>query len=96
MLNSARGRAYAQGLPFAIAVSDIVIPERCPVFGEFLKVGGGEWAPSLDRIIPELGYTPRNIIVISNRANRIKNNASLAELMQLVTFLKATMRQLYE
>lgn len=36
--------------------------------------------PSVDRIIPELGYTKGNVRVISNRANLLKNNASIEEI----------------
>ena len=37
-------------------------------------------SPSLDRIIPSLGYVKGNIRVISFRANTLKNNATLSEL----------------
>jgi hypothetical protein len=44
--------------------------------------------PSLDRIRPERGYTKGNIWVISNRANTLKNNATLEELELLVKNLR--------
>lgn len=34
---------------------------------------------SIDRIDPALGYTPENTWLISQRANRIKNNATIEE-----------------
>lgn len=58
-------------------ISDIIIPETCPMLGiklefGFDKQGGNFNSPSLDRIIPELGYTKGNVMVISKRANMIK------------------------
>ena len=91
MWDNAKQRAKRQVLPFTITVEDIVIPETCPIFGTPLI-----WSetptndmPTLERIIPALGYVPGNIAVISFRANRIKNDASLAELKQLVAWLES-------
>ena len=39
-------------------------------------------------MIPELGYIKGNVWVISNKANRIKNNATLEELRLLVKNLE--------
>jgi hypothetical protein len=36
-------------------------------------------SPTIDRIDPRLGYVPGNVHVVSHRANRIKNNATLEE-----------------
>lgn len=91
MLYKARNRAKTLGLPFDITEKDIVIPELCPIFGHKLEVGTREfheWAPTIDRIQPKLGYVKSNIHVISYRANRIKNNSTLYELKQLVAFLE--------
>ena len=85
----AKRRAAEKGLIFEITVEDIVIPERCPVFGIRLKatVGSGtvsvaklESSPTLDRIDNAKGYTPDNIAVISLRANNLKRDASLYEM----------------
>ena len=46
------------------------------------KGAAGEVSPSLDRLLPHLGYVKGNIIVISHRANaNAKNCASVDELM---------------
>lgn len=45
--------------------------KRCPV------------SPSLDKIIPSLGYAKGNIWVISYRANTIKNNCTFEEIQKL-------------
>ncbi len=91
MLQAARGRARKAGVPCTISFNDIVIPEVCPVFGVRLERGtraAHDWAPSLDRNKPELGYVPGNVRVISNKANRLKSDASLDELRQLVAYLE--------
>lgn len=89
MFVNARNRARRFGLPFDIVEADIVVPEKCPVFGTYLIFGEGRWcdeSPTLDKIVPEKGYVKGNIVVISWRANRIKNNASPDELRKLADF----------
>jgi len=95
LLASARIRARKTGVPFAIKRSDIVIPDLCPFLGIPLipqhhgTPGGGKESPSLDRIIPSLGYVPGNIQVISHLANNMK---SFATPVEMVTFAKAVLR----
>ena len=87
----AKARAKKQGVPFDLVPEDIVFPEVCPVLGIplFFSPGGRtENTPSLDRIIPELGYVKGNIEVISWKANRLKCNASLEELENLVKYIR--------
>ena len=87
---AAKNRANAKGIEFSILREEIVIPSHCPVLGIELKLdnteGFKDTSPSLDQIIPGKGYTKDNVIVISWRANRIKNNATLDELVALVNF----------
>lgn len=40
-------------------------------------------SPTLDRIVPSLGYTPANIAVCCYRCNMTKNDATPAELRNL-------------
>lgn len=85
---SAKYRAKVQNVPFNITVEDIVIPEYCPLLNTKLERKpygkGGSFqpnSPSLDKIIPELGYVKDNIMVISMKANAMKYNASKEELV---------------
>ena len=50
-----------------ITINDLVFPERCPVLNIPLLSTGKRTdnSPSLDRIIPSLGYVPGNVKVIS-------------------------------
>jgi hypothetical protein len=89
----AKYRASRKGLEFSLRQEDIVIPEICPLLGIPLvchRGRGGQQgnSPSLDRKDSTKGYTPDNVWVISNRANTLKNNASLQELELLVENLK--------
>jgi hypothetical protein len=89
MLAAARERAKKQGLPFSLKPSDIQIPTHCPVLGVQLvraERRAGPCSPSLDKIIPALGYVPGNVRVVSNRANILKRDATLEELEALVDF----------
>lgn len=93
LLVDARARAKRVGRECTISLDDIVIPERCPVFGEPFRIGlgvggHGPWSPSLDRKDPSLGYVPGNVQVISHRANMLKNNATVEEIGRLYEFMK--------
>ena len=90
MFYDARKRALALGLPFAIEPHHIIIPAKCPVLGiELMQKGPREHRPSLDRVVPERGYVPSNIRVISFRANRIKSDASATELRAVLEYVEA-------
>lgn len=91
LLRAAKARAKKKNIPFNITIEDFTLPEKCPLLEISLTVGYGssqENSYSLDRIIPELGYVKGNVWVISNKANTIKNNASLNELQLLVKNLE--------
>ena len=90
LLVGARSRAKQKGLPISITVDDIQIPEFCPVLGLRLEMGVGTQtiaSPSLDRIIPELGYVPGNVQVISYLANSMKNNATPEQLLAFAAWV---------
>lgn len=61
-----------------------MIPETCPVLGIPLFPGIGRGpqhnAPTLDRIVPDLGYVPGNIRVMSHLANSMKRDATPEQL----------------
>ena len=93
MRGGARRRAKALGLPYRLAREDVAVPTHCPVLGIELAPGTGGRAinssPTLDRIRPELGYVRGNVAIISMRANRIKNDATPAELRRVADWLES-------
>lgn len=79
-------------MPFNIEPTDIVIPVKCPLLNVPIFSGhraSHAQSPSLDRVIPSLGYVKGNVWVISYRANAIKQDATLEELELLVKNLRA-------
>jgi len=75
---------------FSISLDDILLPDYCPVLGIQLDYG---WpvtdlaaVPSIDRIDNAKGYVRGNVLVISNRANKLKNDATRAELLAMCRF----------
>jgi len=94
VLSNARSRALAKGIPFNLSNQDIIIPEFCPILKIrlcFQSKNGRphDSTPSIDRIVPELGYVPGNVEVISHRANMIKNCGSLEEHKRIVEWLES-------
>lgn len=91
MFYDARKRSAALSLPFDIEPDDIFIPETCPVLGVLLMKGGDrDRTPSLDRFVPNLGYVKGNIRVISFRANRLKSDATIDEMRQVLAYMEGS------
>ncbi len=88
--------AQAEGIPVGFATVQefatyckAIAPTHCPILGIELKRGCEQKVanPSVDRIVPEKGYVPGNIQIISNKANMMKNSASLDELMKFAEWV---------
>lgn len=85
-------RCKDKGLPFDLEPEDVISPDFCPILGIplFRNVGGNRPtanSPSVDRLIPSLGYIKSNIQVISQRANIMKNDASPEELLKFADWI---------
>ena len=93
LVYDARSRAKKAGIPCTITIDDISWPTYCPILGvELIYVKGfGKVranAATLDRRTNELGYVPGNVFAISHRANRIKSDATIAELEAILVYMK--------
>ena len=90
MFSQTKRRATHRGQEFNIDLSDIVIPEVCPLLGLTLDHLSPDLSshPSIDRFDSSKGYIKGNVWVISFRANRLKNNATADELYLLASNLK--------
>lgn len=76
---------------WSIKYSDLVYPKYCPVLGlelNWFAEARAENSPSIDRIDSTKGYIKGNVIVMSWRANRIKNDGSAEEHQKIAEFLK--------
>lgn len=89
-----KNSAAKRGIPFSLTVSELnnlSFPITCPIFGielYFNRSCASDNSYSIDRIDSLRGYELDNIVVISQRANRIKNNATFEELEKLVEFYR--------
>lgn len=96
LLACCKQTATRKGLDFDLDVSDIVIPELCPIMGVpltgILGKGRQKYNASVDRIDSSKGYVKGNIQIISDLANRMKQNATTEE---LCLFAKGVLK-LYE
>jgi hypothetical protein len=90
LLKSAKQRSVKYNHEFNIDLTDIIIPEYCPLLGIKIEPREGghgpkDSSPSLDRIDNTKGYIKGNVWVISWLANKMKATATNE---QLLTFSK--------
>lgn len=88
-LKNARSRAIRDNVPFNLTLQDLIdiATDECPIFKTPFQWGGANMGkgktrdntPTLDRILPELGYVKGNVAFLSYRANRIKDNGTMQE-----------------
>jgi hypothetical protein len=101
LLERIRAKCKKDNIPFNITIEDLVIPSHCPILGMPLSFGVKKVSeyrnkkqgvpmdsPSVDRIVPELGYVKGNIVIVSYRANLIKTNATVSELIKVAEFYR--------
>jgi hypothetical protein len=96
MYHNAKSRSTELRLKFNLEKDDIKVPDYCPVLGIKLEKSGkhiNENSPTLDKIVPSLGYVKGNVCVMSQRANRLKNDASIDELILLGEWAKKIREQ---
>jgi len=93
LVEAAKTAAKVKGLAFNLT-SDYVRSiwnDTCPILGVRLVRNGSvrtDRSPSLDRVVPEVGYVVDNVQVISWRANRIKNDATVEELVKIAKYFR--------
>lgn len=89
LFNNRRWRAaHQEGREFTIRFNEIVWPTHCPVLGIALDYGRKGKprpnSPSLDRTDPSKGYVSGNVVVISYKANVIKQNCTDPEVFRRI------------
>lgn len=95
MYRRAKRRSMEKGLDFNIDLSDIIIPDYCPVLNIELNINSGKSgayknSPSLDRVDNTKGYIKGNIQVISQEANAMKHSATPEELVMFAKWVLKT------
>lgn len=90
---SAKGNARRNKVEFLIKEEDLVIPEFCPYLGVRLTNTSNEGRvktnASIDRIEKEKGYIKENIQIVSDLANRMKQDATKE---QLIAFAESILK----
>lgn len=92
--NRLKASAKSRNIPFNITIpelNNISFPISCPIFNIPLKFNRGEAKDdsySFDRIDSSKPYEIDNLIIVSWKANRLKNNATLQEMQQIAEFYK--------
>ena len=101
ILKRLKKRAERKNVPVSVTAGYLkkFIPDDmiCPVLGIKMEVGqkiSNVNSPSVDRIIPEKGYVPGNIIIVSNKVNWIKSNATPDEIIKVGKFYKKLLEEM--
>jgi hypothetical protein len=93
LLSSAKARAFTAGIAFDLEPTDLVVPDRCPVFGVEMSYGTGRGRTdnsySIDRLDNKLGYVKGNGAVISWLANRLKSDATASQLERVAAWIRS-------
>ena len=93
---NARCKAKKLGLDYSLNYEYVknIWPSdnKCPALGIEFKQGVNgkpiDSSPSLDRILPELGYTKGNVQIVCNLANKIMQNATPDQVIQVGEYFK--------
>ena len=98
MWHRVKQRAKIKNIPFDIDITDIVIPEKCPLLGIDLFFSNNmnhptPNTPSIDKINPKLGYVKGNVWVISYKANMMKQDISIEMLKVFAENLLKKLKQ---
>lgn len=95
LYNHLKSSAKRRGIDFHLTMTDlynISFPLTCPVLGIPLIFNRGQEndnSYSFDRIDSTKGYSLDNLIIVSNRVNKLKSNATLEEMEKIVDFYKS-------
>jgi len=96
-IEHAKRRARDQSIPCNLTIEylESLVISHCPITKEPL-----DWerrqvvndhptpnSPSLDRVIPSLGYVPGNCAFLSHRGNAIKSNGTIEEHCRIVKYM---------
>lgn len=85
-----KANAERLGIEFSIDFGEIDWPTTCPILGielNYFSEGISENSVSFDRLDPNRGYVSGNVVVLSWRANRIKNNGTAEEHRMIADYL---------
>ncbi len=80
------------GTEFNLNFGEIEFPEYCPILGikldYFAEGRPQDNSPSFDRVDCTKGYISGNVLIISNKANRIKSDGNVEDLRKILEYLE--------
>ena len=95
VLCTLRDKSVKNNIPFDITKQDLIDMQNksdtCPCCFEpfdFNLNGKNPHSPSVDRVIPELGYVPGNVEMICYECNRRKNSSSIEQIERIIRYMK--------
>jgi hypothetical protein len=89
-LSHKRSSSLAKGQLWDISYEDVQWPSYCPVLGielDYFAEKAHEGSVSFDQLVPGKGYTKENLVIMSWRANRIKNDGTAEEHKKIFEFI---------
>lgn len=91
LYHRSKASAKRRNIQFDLEISDIVIPDICPILNIPIEwdYGSRNTSPSVDRINNKYGYVKSNVQIISNRANTVKSNMSIADVERLLAYMRS-------
>jgi hypothetical protein len=95
LVSRLRHAAKRKKVPFNLNADHITLPEYCPVLGiklAFNTVASDDNSYSVDRIDNTKGYTMDNICIMSLKANKMKSNGTLEELVKIGKWAEAELK----
>jgi hypothetical protein len=101
-LSSAKERSVKQNVSFDLTLDylESITTDECPVFKTPFVWGQSNgkhpYRPSLDKVIPELGYVKGNVVFISLKANTIKQDITEKELYAVADWLHDKRKKVLE
>jgi hypothetical protein len=101
-LSSAKERSIKQNVSFDLTLDylESITTDECPVFKTPFVWGQSNgkhpYRPSLDKVVPELGYVQGNVVFISLKANTIKQDITEKELYAVADWLHDKRKEVLE
>ena len=87
-----KANAIRVGYTWSVVFGDLEWPTHCPILGlelDYFAETRLENSPSFDRIDSSKVYERGNVIIVSWRANRIKNDGTEEEHRKIADFIKS-------
>jgi len=91
LVKHANKRARMNNIPFDLDPLQLNIPAVCPILGIpliFTDKITTHNTPSLDRLVPRLGYVPGNVHIISWKANAIKSYGTAEDHEKIAAWMR--------